>query len=233
LNPRVSVLYTFEVTKALIFDFDGLIIDTETPAFVTWQKVYRDYGQELSLELWQSAIGRASGTGFAPLDYLTSLIGNTFDAGIVREKRRQHKIILCEQESLRPGILETIADAKNLGLTCTVASSSGREWVEGWLQKHDVLKHFAFTKTRDDVTSVKPAPDLFLSVASQLNLQPNECLIFEDSPNGTLAALNAGMPCVVVTNPVTEGLEFPKHTLKLKQIDEIRLEDILQHIQSL
>ena len=218
--------------RALIFDFDGLLIDTETPALTSWQKVYTDHGQTLTLELWQGAIGRASGTGFVPLDYLATLIGNTFDVQSVREKRNEHKMQLCEAEQLRSGVLQTLLKAKELGLTCTVASSAGREWVEGWLQKHDALHHFAFTRTGDDVENVKPAPDLFLSVAEGLNLQPSECLVFEDSPNGTLAALNAGMPCVVVTNPVTEGLEFPQHTLKLKRMDEMKLEHILQVIQS-
>ncbi len=218
---------------ALIFDFDGLIIDTETPALLTWQKVYRDYEQELTLEMWQHALGRRGGEGFKPLEHLTTLVGNIFDADEVREKRWQHKMELCDQETIRPGVLAIIAAAQSQGLTCVVASSSGREWVEGWLNKHDLMKHFAFTKTGDDVENVKPAPDIFLSVAKQLNLQAQNCLVFEDSPNGTLAALNAGMPCVVVTNPVTEGLEFPQHALNLKQMDEIGLEELLRHIQSL
>jgi putative hydrolase of the HAD superfamily len=150
-----------------------------------------------------------------------------------REKRQNHKLYLCNQEPLRPGVFETLTLAKTLGLTCTVASSSGREWVEDWLNKHDILKHFAFTRTGDDVQNVKPAPDLFLSVADKLGVQSNECLVFEDSPNGTLAALNAGMPCVVVTNPVTEGLEFPQHTLRLKRIDEMGLEEILKSLGTL
>lgn len=213
--------------RALIFDFDGLLIDTETPALTSWQKVYTAHGQELTLELWQHALGRRGGEGFVPLEYLATLIGNTFDVETVRAKRGEHKMQLCEAESLRPGVLETLTKAKELGLMCTVASSSPRSWVEGWLAKHNALEHFAFTRTGDDVEKVKPSPDLFLSVASQLGVQPNECLVFEDSPNGTLAALNAGMPCVVVTNPVTEGLEFPRHSLKLKRMDEMRLEEIL------
>jgi HAD superfamily hydrolase (TIGR01509 family) len=220
------------VIRALIFDFDGLLIDTETPALLTWQKVYQDYGQELTLETWQQALGRRGGEGFKPLEHLATLVGIMFDAEAVREQRWQHKMTLCEQEPVRPGIQGTIAAAQRLGLTCVVASSSGREWVEGWLKKHDLLKHFAFTKTGDDVENVKPAPELFLSVAQTLCIQPSECLVFEDSPNGTLAALNAGMPCVVVTNPVTEGLEFPHHALKLKRMDEMRLEDILNIINN-
>lgn len=216
--------------KALIFDFDGLIVDTETPALTTWQKVYNDYGQELTLEMWPHALGRRGGEGFKPLEHLASLVGNIFDADEVRERRWQHKMELCEQEPIRPGILEAISKGKELGLTSVVASSSPRAWVEGWLVKHDMLNNFAFTKTGDDVENVKPAPDLFLSVAEKLSVNPSECLVFEDSPNGTLAAFNAKMPCVVVTNPVTEGLEFPAHSLKLKQMDEMGLEAILEVI---
>ncbi len=214
--------------RALIFDFDGLLIDTETPAFVSTQAMYKEHGHELTLELWKDALGRKSGQGFNAYEHLAILVGNNFDAEKAKIKRYEHKIHLCHLEALRPGVVGTIASAKTLGLTCTVASSSGREWVEGWLQKHDALQHFAFTKTADDVENVKPAPDLFLSVAEKLCVQPHECLVFEDSPNGTLAALSAGMPCVVVTNPVTEALEFPSHTLRLKQMDEMRLEGILE-----
>jgi HAD superfamily hydrolase (TIGR01509 family) len=217
---------------ALIFDFDGLIIDTETPAFVSTQVMYEEYGHTLTLELWKDALGRKSGEGFNAYHHLASLVGSDFNRSLAQEKRQNHKLHLCEQESIRPGVLETIVSAKTLGLTCTVASSSSRNWVEGWLHKHDILKHFAFTKTGDDVEHVKPAPDLFLSVAEKLCIQPQECLVFEDSPNGTLAALNAGMPCVVVTNPVTEGLEFPAHALKLKRMDAMRLEQILNSINN-
>ncbi len=218
--------------RVLIFDFDGLILDTETPAFVSTQAMYREYDHELTLELWKDALGRKSGEGFNAYHHLANLVGDTFDIQAAKEKRQKYKLQLCDQELLRPGILATIASAQALGLSCTVASSSGREWVEGWLKKHDILKHFVFTRTGDDVENVKPAPDLFLSVAKKLRVQPNECLVFEDSSNGTLAALNAGMPCVVVTNPVTEGLEFPQHALKLKRIDEVGLEDILNIIKS-
>jgi putative hydrolase of the HAD superfamily len=139
---------------------------------------------------------------------------------------------LCNNESLRPGVLEILITAKRLELTCTVASSSPREWVEGWLIKHKILEHFVFTRTGDDVEKVKPALDLFLSVAEKLCVQPSECLVFEDSPNGAQAALSAGMPCVVVTNPVTESLEFPSHALRLKHMNEMSLEDILNIIKN-
>ncbi len=216
---------------ALIFDFDGLIIDTETPAFVSTQVMYQEYGHELTLELWKDALGRKSGEGFNAYQHLANLVGESFDMQAAQEKRQKHKLYLCHQELLRSGILETLTLAKTLDLTCAVASSSRREWVEGWLKKHDILKHFVFIKTGDDVENVKPAPDLFLSVAKKFRIQPSECLVFEDSPNGTLAAINAGMPCVVVTNPVTEGLEFPRHNLKLKRLDEIGIEQILQAVQ--
>jgi beta-phosphoglucomutase-like phosphatase (HAD superfamily) len=155
--------------KALIFDFDGLIIDTETPALLTWQKVYMDFGQELTLEMWQHALGRRGGEGFKPLEHLTTLVGS-FDTDKVSEKRWTHKMELCEKESLRPGILETITTAQQLGLRCVVASSSSRKWVEPWLQKHCLLEHFAFVRTGDDVQNAKPAPDIFLSAAKELDL---------------------------------------------------------------
>jgi beta-phosphoglucomutase-like phosphatase (HAD superfamily) len=124
----------------LIFDFDGLLIDTETPAFVSTKAMYKEHVHELTLELWKDALGRASGQGFNAYHHLATLVGDRFDADKARAKRQKHKIQLCHQEPLRPGILDALAVAKPLGLTCTVASSSRREWVEGWLNKHDILK---------------------------------------------------------------------------------------------
>ncbi|MER3554025.1 MAG: hypothetical protein C4331_06655 [Meiothermus sp.] len=151
--------------QAMIFDFDGLLLDTETPAYTSWNKVYQDYGQSLSLELWREALGRRGGEGFRPLDHLTTLVGPLFDHDAVAEARWQHKMDLCHAEKLRPGVSSILSNAKELGLSLAVASSSGAEWVLPWLHKHDIYKEFAVIRTGDDVEQVKPAPDLFLSIA--------------------------------------------------------------------
>ena len=211
--------------QALIFDFDGLLLDTETPAYTSWNKVYQDYRQSLSLELWREALGRRGGEGFRPLDHLTTLVGEIFNHDEVAEQRWQHKMSLCHAEELRPGVLSLLSEAKELGLSCAVASSSGAGWVLPWLHKHGIFKEFAVIRTGDDMEHVKPAPDVFLSAASGLGLEPGNCLVFEDSPNGIHAAQAAGMPCAAVPCLLED---LPASTLRLRSLNEIPLAQILK-----
>jgi HAD superfamily hydrolase (TIGR01509 family) len=211
--------------QALIFDFDGLLVDTETPAFESWRILYREYGHDLSLDLWQGALG--TNQGFDALDYLESLLGRALDRAADTARRRQLKTELSAEQPLLPGMLEILAQARALGLPCAVASSSDRAWVEAWLERHTIRSAFACVRTADDVALTKPAPDLFRSAAACLGVLPADCLVFEDSPNGILAAGAAGMRCVAVPGAVTRQLLLPPADLVLPALDALPLIEIL------
>src|SRR5690625_6869358 len=108
----------------------------------------------------------------------------------------------------RPGVINYLQDAKKLNLKIGLASSSTYSWVAGHLQKLNLIDYFECIKTSDDVEKVKPDPSLYLKATKCLGLDPEECIAFEDSVNGSLAAIQAGMKCVVVTNPLTESMTF-------------------------
>jgi putative hydrolase of the HAD superfamily len=132
----------------------------------------------------------------------------------------------CEDEPLRPGVLDRLEEAAALGLPAAVASSSSLEWVGSWLTRHGLRPLVSAVCTRDDVARVKPAPDLFLLAATRLGVAPEDCVVFEDTPNGLAAAHAAGMWAVAVPSPLTRSLEFPSPDLTLGSLAERTLVEL-------
>lgn len=193
--------------QALIFDFDGTILDTETPEFQAWTEWYLEFDQTLDVQLWGKGVGTWG--AFDPIANLEQLTGKVFDRSDVHARIRPRVLELIQDSALLPGVLETLDQAKALGLRLGLASSSGDEWIYGWLKYFLLQDRFEVIKTKDNVKNVKPDPELFLAAANDLNLEPSVCVAIEDSPNGSLAALAAGMPVIAVPNRITQYLEFP------------------------
>ena len=210
--------------KALIFDFDGLIVDTEMPAYRSWADLYASHGVELPLERWLLDLGTHG--MFDACAELEALAGIKVDRQTTMADRRAHHISLCEQEALRPGVADLIAAGRAAGLGLAVASSSDRAWIDRWLAHHTIRDQFDCVRTRDDVERVKPAPDLFLSAAACLGVKPAECVVFEDSPNGMRAAAAAGMRCVAVPTELLATVELPAVTLRLELLAELPLAEL-------
>lgn len=201
---------------AVIFDFDGLIIDSETPLFEIWQEIYAEHGATLALEDWQHALGTQG--GFDPYADLGGRCGRTVTRDRWRDWVSREHWRRCETQPLLPGVAERLAEARTMGLKIALASSSEAAWVKPWLERHALLGAFDALCTRDDVTAVKPAPDLFLLAARRLGVPAASCLVFEDSPNGLRAAKAAGMWAVAVPNVLTRPLVFPPHDLALESL---------------
>jgi HAD superfamily hydrolase (TIGR01509 family) len=210
--------------SALIFDFDGLIIDSETPLFRIWQEIYIQNGAALTLEMWQHALGTQH--GFDPYADLAARSGVTLSRDEWVPRIREEHWRRCEDEPLLPGVADRLAEAAAMEMPAAVASSSSSAWVKPWLERHGLASGFATVCTRDDVKAVKPAPDLFLLASSRLGVPPRNCLVFEDSPNGLKAARAAGMWAVAVPNALTRPLELPSHDLVLGSLAEMTLRDI-------
>lgn len=216
--------------QALIFDFDGLIFDSETAVFQGYQELYAAHGAELPRALWQTGIG--SHGGFDPFAYLAEATGRPIDPDALRQEWRPRWRELCLALPLLPGVEELLAAATEAGLGRAVASSSDRAWVEGWLSHHGIREHFACVTTRDDVERVKPAPDLFLHAAACLGVAPAACLVLEDSPNGMHAARAAGMRCAAVPGPMTSDLPLPPVDTRLISLAELPLAELLARLDA-
>jgi HAD superfamily hydrolase (TIGR01509 family) len=208
--------------RALIFDFDGTMLDTETPEFVSWQSIYRDHGQELAIADW----GRGIGTwgAFDPWHDLESRTGSKLEQERIALAHHERVRSAIAASSLMPGVRELLQNARNAGLKLAIASSSSREWVHGWAQTLGVLEFFEATATKDDVLRVKPDPALFVLALEKLGVRADEALALEDSPNGSKAALGAGLRCVVIPNEVTKTLEFPAGVHRLESLQDVSLE---------
>lgn len=213
--------------RALIFDLDGLIVDTESPSFQSWQELFQKYGCELPLSEWAKCMG--TGYIFDPLEYLESQLGYVFNKNRAElgQKRFQREVELANRRSAQPGVQEYMADAKKISLRLGVASSSPRDWVEGHLLRLGLMEHFDAIKCRDDVTNVKPDPELYLAVLKALGVQSSEAIALEDSPNGILAAKRAGLFCIAIPNPITAQLKLEGADLRLSSLAELPLEKLL------
>jgi HAD superfamily hydrolase (TIGR01509 family) len=214
---------------ALIFDFDGLILDTEIPAFKSWQEIFAEHGRTLRLEDWSVALG-GSRAEFDTIGHLEEQLGRALDRDHVLRRRLRRKLELVAEQTVLPGVLEYLDDARRFELKLAVASSSPRSWVADHLERLGILERFDCVITSDDVERVKPNPDLFLAAAAALNVAPVEAIVFEDSPNGIAAARAAGIFCVAIPNALTAQLPI-EADLRLASMAAMPLSTLLAIVE--
>src|SRR5215218_1982903 len=202
--------------RALLFDFDGLIVDTETPALASWRELYVEHGHELTLERWSAAVGTID--GFDPVAHLRALAGDVdLDESLARRTARELELV--EVEQLRPGVLEYLEEARRRGLATAIVSSGSRPWIDRHLARLERAEHFDDIVTADgDRSRAKPLPVLYLE---GLGLAAEEAVAFEDSPNGVRAAKAAGLFCVAVPNSVTASLGVDEADLVVASLAEL------------
>jgi len=194
------------VIRAVVFDFDGLILDTEEPVYRSWLEVYQAHGEELPFERWVEIVGSTT-TAFHPQRHLEERLGRPLSQEVLdRRIGRRTEMILAK--GLLPGVVQRLDEARTLGLRLGVASSSTSEWVRGHLARLGVLDRFECLRCRDDVAHAKPEPDLYLAVLDCLGVKAWEAIAVEDSPNGVTAAKRAGIVCVAIPNSITSRLDL-------------------------
>lgn len=210
--------------KAIVFDFDGLILDTELPIYRSWLEVYASHGHELPFDRWMLTVG-SNNAAFDPRANLEALLGRPLPPAVLDERmRRRTELVL--QEVVRPGVVELAGAARDVGMKTAVASSSSHSWVDVHLERLGIRELFDCIRCRDDVASVKPAPDLYLAAAECVGVAPNEAVAIEDSPNGVLAAKAAGMLSVAVPNTITEGQDLSLADVKVDSLAGLSLADL-------
>jgi HAD superfamily hydrolase (TIGR01509 family) len=215
--------------RAFLFDFDGLILDTELASRAGWELVYREHGHELPADLWATLVGTTHAV-WDPQAHLEELVGEHLEWEAVNERRAEHELALIEAEELRPGIEEYLAASRRHGLRRAIVSSSSRHWVDSHLRRlEQALGWDAICTADGDPARAKPAPTLYLEALDALGVAPGEAIAFEDSPNGVLAAKKAGVFCVAVPNEVTRelGLEEAGADLVLDSLADLPPEELL------
>lgn len=214
--------------RGLLFDFDGLLVDTESPSRLAFEELYRDHGHELPLDRWATLIGTI-GAPFDPVGHLEELVGRPLDRDQIARERREREHGLADLEDLRPGVEEYFSEAERLGLKTAVVSSSDTPWIERHLGRLGRLEGLdAIVAANGDTGRAKPRPDLYLEALERLGLEPAEAIAFEDSPNGIRAAKAAGIACVAVPGPTTAALTLDEADLVLESLADVPLAELLE-----
>lgn len=214
--------------RAIIFDFDGLIVDTEEPVYQSWQELYNSYGCQLSFADWATLIGTDT-SEFEPMEALERQLGKLLEnREAIEEDRMRREIELVISKPLQPGVLAYLQDAQRLGLKIGLASTSSARWVKGHLKRLGLIHYFDCIRTGDDVSQVKPNPELYRAVLADLKLRAPEALALEDSPNGIMAAKRAGIFCVAVPNTLTRYLPLDQADLRLDSLASLPLSELIR-----
>lgn len=216
--------------KGLLFDFDGLILETEGPIYRSWQELFAAHGGELPFSLWGTIIG-TSEMSFDPWRMLEELAGGRIDRVTAGQKRRERELELVRLQPVMPGVVDYLQQGRQLGLKMAVVSSSSRAWVAGHLERLGIIQSFDCLITSDDVKQTKPDPELYITALRALRLKPEEAVAFEDSTNGVTAAKAAGIYVVAVPNDLTRQLPLDHADLRLDSLAELELPRLLERIR--
>ena len=216
--------------KALIFDFDGTILDTETPEYEAWLSMFADYGCELPLEAWVAQIGTAS--TFDPFAELQTQVGRELPRDELQAERRRRNRALVEEQDALPGVRDWLEEAQDLGVSCAIASSSPRQWIEPLVERLGLGSHFVAIATADDVEMVKPDPAIYCLAVRHLGVSPSQTVAIEDSPNGIESSTAAGLYTIAVPNSMTRREDFSRADRILSSLGDLSVGQLLDELSA-
>ncbi|MDP9325773.1 MAG: HAD family hydrolase [Candidatus Dormibacteraeota bacterium] len=212
----------------LLFDFDGLIVDTESPSYESWNEIYREHRHELDLAQWADVISNHD-SPFDALENLRLLVGDAdFDAAALAARRNARKDEITDLTELLPGIRKYVDEASGMGLKLGIASGSSRQWVTRHLERLGIDQHWDCIRCRDDVQRSKPDPETYLALLDCLGVSAEEAIALEDSPNGIASAKAAGIYVVAVPNPLTRLLDLSDADLVVESLADLPLDELLR-----
>lgn len=214
---------------AVIWDFDGTILDTEWPAVEAASAEFERVGLKLDVTAWADTVGTANHEPW--LEVLRRQAGGLDEPDdVIMARYRAQKNERTDAGNLLPGVSEAFAQLDRLSLPCAVASSSSIEWVERHTRRHGLWHRFASVATRTDVGQerTKPEPDLFLLAAERAGFSADGCLVIEDSHHGVAAAKAAGMRVIAVPNRITATHDFTHADLVLESLHQLDLAGFAQ-----
>ncbi|CAB9501770.1 Putative phosphatase YhcW [Seminavis robusta] len=193
--------------SAVIFDFDGTILDTEWIEYESWRDIYQTEGVELPIHVWAQCVG-SDYDAWSPEAHLESLTNKTYDWPAIHKPRSAFVRNHLETAGPRAGIRAALEYFGKHSIPLAIASSSDHAWVDPWLEKLGLIQYFSHICCSDDVQNCKPAPDLFLKAAQLLNQDPKTCWVIEDSKNGLIGGIKAGAKVIITHHPITAHLDF-------------------------
>jgi HAD superfamily hydrolase (TIGR01509 family) len=206
--------------KAVLFDLDGLMVDSEPHSLASWEAVLAERGVTLDQLTIDSILGRR-------IDATARTLIDKYDLpdtvqGLADAKTEYQIAHLDGNVRPMPGLLELLDEIDGRGLQKAIASSGIRRYVEAVLRVNGLLDRFSVIITGDQVAHGKPAPDVFLAAARALNVEPQYCLVLEDAPAGVQAAKAAGMTCIAVPDHGVAQLDLSQASRVVTSLDYVR-----------
>ena len=213
--------------QAIIFDLDGLIIETEAIYCHIWQREFAREGLPFDMAGYQNLIGAHHVVGgYRPHQVLADHRQDGVSARELRQVVEEEALQTILNEEAKPGVFQVLDEAAKRGFLLAVGSSSEQPWVHGHLRRLGIFDRFDTIVTAEDVNkNAKPAPDIYLKVLENLNVAPQNALVLEDSNNGVVASYRAGIRVVAVPNEVTTGQDFSLATAIIPSLEALDLDD--------
>ncbi|MBU0700205.1 HAD-IA family hydrolase [bacterium] len=206
--------------KAVIFDMDGLMVDTETVYFIALQQIAQKRGKDFPMALKRAMIGKQ---GVISMDIFKEyLVLNETAEDLLVEREDVYGGILNKTELVPlDGLPELLLLIDTMGIPAAIASSSAEQWIRLVINKLGISDRFKAIVSGDNVKNSKPYPDIYLLAAKRLGVLPQYCLALEDTPTGIEAAKRAGMICVAVPNHYSKGLDFSMADMVINSLEDV------------
>jgi HAD superfamily hydrolase (TIGR01509 family) len=212
--------------RALLLDFDGTMVETESSSYGSWRELLAEHGYELTPGVWSAAVGTIG--GLQPLALLEEHLGRPVDREALAARARDRHLEMVAEEKLRPGIQQLVDSAHERGVRTAIVTSASRDWVDRHLRRLGLADAWETVVSADrDPARAKPAPLLYLEAAARLDVDPAEAVALEDSPNGVRAARAAGMQVVAFPNPITEAMDLGEADAVVADLDGLGLDGLL------
>ena len=212
--------------RAVVFDMDGLILNTEDVFDLAGQQLLERRGLQMTNQIRDAMLGRRAHEAFAAMKEMTGVQDDICD--LMQETKELFGAIAENRLETMPGLLELLQLVEQRQLPRAVATSSPRSYMTGLLERFDLLHRFHLTMTAEDVANGKPDPEIYLTVAARLNVAPHEMLVLEDSETGTRAASAAGAFAVSVPNRHTMNGDFSMASMIADTLRDERLVSLLR-----
>jgi HAD superfamily hydrolase (TIGR01509 family) len=215
--------------RALLLDFDGTMLETESSSYGSWRKLLAEHDYELTHDDWSAAVGTIDGVD--PVALLESHLGAPVDRAELEDRQAaMHREMLTE-EVLRPGIQRLVDEARRRGLHTAIVTSASERWVREHLRRLRLDADWEHIVAADgDPDRAKPLPLLYDEALALLGLDAAECVAIEDSPNGVTAAKAAGLLVIAFPNPITERMDLGHADVVVDDLEDLGLDGLLERV---
>ena len=218
--PRVTI-------RALLFDFDGVLWNSEAIGYQAWHETFASFGEEFPLEVFATYVGSLDSPD--PMDELERRLGRVVDRDAAQERRRARLTELENSLEPLPGVEDYLREARARGLATAIVSTNDADWISEGLALMGIDEDWRFVESADgDRARAKPLPTLYLAALERLELRPDEAIAIEDSPNGIRAAKDAGLFCLAVPTEITSGMDLAAADLVVASLADLPLAELIR-----